>query len=119
MFVMLEAPVHLDRPPEAMDFVFYDFHFAGEFGDRSGQAGVNVYLRMLLLGELKEGFGGGCGPRANLNFRPAVGDDSLFHCEIGYVWVLFTTRSLSIMRLRFSSRYPRLEILFRPFCAGR
>jgi hypothetical protein len=35
MFVMLEAPVHLDRPPEAMDFVFYAFYFAGEFGDRS------------------------------------------------------------------------------------
>jgi hypothetical protein len=71
MFVMLEAPVHLDRPPEAMDFVFYDFHFAGEFGDRSGQAGVNVYLRMLLLGELKEGFGGGYGHGANPQF-PAI-----------------------------------------------
>jgi hypothetical protein len=31
MFVMLEAPVHLDRPPDAMDFVFYAFQFAGEF----------------------------------------------------------------------------------------
>jgi hypothetical protein len=39
---------------------------------------------MLLLGELKEGFGGECGHRANLNFRPTVGDDGLFHCEIGY-----------------------------------
>ena len=50
--VMSDSPVHLDRPPEAMDFVFHAFHFASAFGDRPDQAGVDVDWRMLLLGEL-------------------------------------------------------------------
>lgn len=60
-----EAPAHLDIAPQAMNLLFHIFHFAQELGDRPDQAGVDIDLRMLLLGELKEGFGGGYGHGAN------------------------------------------------------
>jgi hypothetical protein len=62
---MSEAPAHLDIPPQAVNLVFHALHFAGEFGNRPDQAGVDIDLRMLLLGELQKGVGCGYGHDAN------------------------------------------------------